>query len=79
MGYLWPLFLLGVAIGLWEYAINDISLSRNVYTGSVLLGLISVLLLIITLLSTGIMYIIAVLLIGAGIWLVINNRSKRNW
>ncbi|AHM67011.1 hypothetical protein ACT3XG_16400 [Paenibacillus polymyxa] len=79
MVYLWPMFLLGVAIGLWEYAINDISLSRNVYTGSVLLGLISVLLLIITLLSTGIMYIIAVLLIGAGIWLVINNRSKRNW
>ncbi|WP_348623115.1 hypothetical protein ABFT51_18325 [Paenibacillus peoriae] len=77
MAYLWPLLLLGVAIGLWEYAINDISLSRNVYTGGVILGLVSVLLLVITSLRTGIIYVIAVLLIGAGIWLVLNNRGKR--
>ncbi|APB70463.1 hypothetical protein C5G87_18045 [Paenibacillus peoriae] len=77
MAYLWPLLLLGVAIGLWQYAINDISLSRNVYTGGVILGLISVFLLVITLLRTGIIYVIAVLLIGAGIWLVLNNRGKR--
>lgn len=79
MAYLWPLLLLGVATGLWEYAINDISLSRNVYTGSVILAVISLLLLVVTLLRTGIMYIIAVLLIGVGIWLVVNNRGKRKW
>lgn len=79
MAYLWPLLLLGVAVGLWEYAINDISLSRNVYTGGVILGLVSVFLLVITLLRTGIIYVIAVLLIGAGIWLVVNNRGKRKW
>ncbi|EHS56956.1 hypothetical protein [Paenibacillus sp. Aloe-11] len=79
MAYLWPLLLLGVAIGLWEYAINDLSLSRNVYTGGVILGLVSVVLLMISLLRTGIIYIIAVLLIGAGIWLVVNNRGTRKW
>ncbi|MNJ80073.1 hypothetical protein D3C77_783190 [compost metagenome] len=68
-----------MAVGLWEYAINDISLSRNVYTGGVILGLVSVFLLVITLLRTGIIYVIAVLLIGAGIWLVVNNRGKRKW
>lgn len=79
MAYLWPLLLLGVAIGLWEYAINDLSLSRIVYTGSVIVGLVSLLLLMISLLRTGIIYIIAVLLIGAGIWLVLNNLGKRKW
>jgi hypothetical protein len=77
MAYLWPLLLLGVAIGLWEYAINDLSLSRNVYTGGVILGLVSVILLMISLLRTGIIYIIAVLLIGVGIWLLLNNRGTR--
>lgn len=79
MAYLWPLLLLGVAIGLWEYAINDLSLSRIVYTWSVIVGLVSLLLLMISLLRTSIIYIIAVLLIGAGIWLVLNNLGKRKW
>ncbi|MCC3380043.1 hypothetical protein ACFQ5D_05975 [Paenibacillus farraposensis] len=79
MAYLWPLLFLGIAIGLWGYAINDISMSRNVYTGSLILGLISVLLLIISLLRTGLIYMIAILLIGAGIWMVVKDRGKRNW
>ncbi|WP_431087823.1 hypothetical protein [Paenibacillus sp. 8b26] len=79
MAYLWPLLLLGVAVGLWEYAINDVTLPRTVYTGSMILGLVSVLLLIISMLRTGIIYVFAVVLIGAGIWLMVNNRTKRKW
>ncbi|MGW8957135.1 hypothetical protein [Paenibacillus sp. NPDC055715] len=77
MAYLWPVLLLGVAVGLWEYAIHDITLPRTVYTGSMILGLVAVILLIISMSRTGMIYAVAVVLIGAGIWLMVNNRTKR--
>ncbi|CAM2829239.1 hypothetical protein PASE110613_03095 [Paenibacillus sediminis] len=80
MSYLWPTFILGVATGLYEYYEFEQPKPRGVMTASVLLGVISIILLGFTLLRTSIIYVIAVLLIAGGIWMIWNRgKSSRGW
>lgn len=82
MGRLWPVLLLGVAIGLLEYAMVDRRRPPEVLTAAFILGGISIILLAFTLLHSGIIYVLAVLLILGGIWLLFgrgNGRQRKGW
>ncbi|MFC5703625.1 hypothetical protein ACFPVX_20255 [Cohnella faecalis] len=77
MRYLWPLFPFAIAVGLYEYYIFGYSRSRTIWTISVVLGGLSILLFALTLLWTWGIYLFAVVLIGVGAWLVL--RRPKIW
>ncbi|WP_046214735.1 hypothetical protein [Paenibacillus wulumuqiensis] len=81
MAYLWPLLLLGIAVGLYEYyMLSPFAVSRNIGFAAVILGALSIILLFFSLLGTSALYLIALLLIAAGIWMLLNrSNSKRGW
>ena len=82
---LWPLFITGVGIGLFEYYWHDRLSASGLLPVSIGLIALSLLLLFFMWLSTGAMYVIAVLLILAGIWLMYGRgraargNRKRGW
>ncbi|WP_276355956.1 hypothetical protein [Cohnella caldifontis] len=77
MKYLWPFFLFAVAVGLYEYYIFGYSRSQMVWTASVGLAAISIILFGMTLLWTWGVYLLAAVLIAFGAWLVL--RRPRIW
>jgi hypothetical protein len=77
MKYLWPFFLFAVAVGLYEYDVFGYTRSRTLWTASMGLALVSVLLFAMTLLWTWGVYLLALVLIGLGGWLVL--RRPRIW
>jgi len=77
MKYLWPFFLLAVAVGLFEYHLFGNSRSRYLWLASVSLALLSLLLFGMTLLWTWGAYLLAAALIALGSWLVV--RKPRLW
>lgn len=77
MLYLWPIFILGVAVGLYEYyAFGE--RDRSVWTAALVLGIVSLALLSLMLLWTIGIYFVALILIVVGLWLVFSNK-KRTW
>lgn len=70
MSHLWPLLLFGIAAGLYEYSMFASARTGGLMTSSVILGVLSLLLLIFSLLGTGALYLLAAVLIAAGIWLI---------
>jgi hypothetical protein len=77
MKYLWPFFLLAVAVGLYEYHLFGNVRSRGLWLASVSLAVLSVGLFGLTLLWTWGAYVLAAILIAVGSWLVI--RRPRMW
>jgi hypothetical protein len=77
MRYLWPFFPFAVAVGLYEYYVLGYSRSRTIWTAAVGLAVLSVFLFGMTLLWTWGIYLLAIALIGAGVWLVFNR--QRIW
>jgi hypothetical protein len=77
MTYLWPGFIFGVAVGLYELHIFNRNSRRNTLTAAYILAIISVVLFIISFLFTASIYAIALILIGIGF--VIMLRRKRSW
>jgi hypothetical protein len=77
MKYLWPLFLFAVAVGLYEYYIFGPVRNRSVWVASVGLGAISLLMFVMTLLWTWGVYLLALILIGIGTYLVL--RRPKIW
>lgn len=73
--YLWPFFPFAAAVGLYEYYIFGYSKTRAIWTAAVGIGALSLLLFGLTLLWTWGVYVFAVALIGAGIWLVLRRPS----
>jgi hypothetical protein len=71
MKYMWPLFLLAIAVGLYEFYVFGYSRSRQVWTAAVLLAALSIVLFGMTLLWTWGIYVLAAGLIGFGTWLVL--------
>ncbi|MEW4370612.1 hypothetical protein [Paenibacillus kandeliae] len=70
MDYLWPLLITGVALGMYEYyALSPFRVDRRIGIGAILLGLLSALLLLISILGSVLLYIIAIVLISGGVWL----------
>lgn len=82
MAHLWPLLLLGVAVGLYEYSLYSPARTGGLATTAVILGLLSLVLFIFSLLGTGALYLLGAVLIAAGIWLIAGRRkpgSRRKW
>lgn len=82
MKYLWPLLLFGVAVGLYEYSLYASTRTGGVSVIAVTLGLISLALCIFSLFGTGAIYLIGIVLVAAGIWLITGrgkSRSRNTW
>jgi hypothetical protein len=71
MKYMWPLFLLAIAVGLYEFYVFGYIRSRQVWTAAVFLAALSIVLFGMTLLWTWGIYVLAAGLIGFGTWLVL--------
>ncbi|MEK3882535.1 hypothetical protein [Paenibacillus sp. PL2-23] len=74
--YLWPVFLLGAAAGLYEYYMFGSNAPRIVLTASIALGAVSMLFLVLILLWSWGIYLIAGLLIAAGAWMMFGRRRR---
>lgn len=75
MTYLWPGFLLGVAIGLYEYFLFSDVKPRGALIASLIVGTISIIMFGFTLMSTGAIYVIAIALILIGVFLIMRRPS----
>ncbi|UVI32167.1 hypothetical protein [Paenibacillus spongiae] len=77
MQYVWPFFILGVAVGLYEYHLFDTSHPKQPLTAAIILALVAISLFIIMLLWGWGVYLIAAVLIAIGAWLVTGGRRAR--
>ncbi|HEY4431515.1 MAG TPA: hypothetical protein VGN87_10790 [Paenibacillus sp.] len=81
MKYLWPVLLLGIAVGLYEYFINS-PRRTGLSVIAVILGVLSIVLCIFSLMGTGVIYLIGIVFIVAGIWLITGRgrtRGRNRW
>ncbi|MBH5316928.1 hypothetical protein I6N90_03785 [Paenibacillus sp. GSMTC-2017] len=74
--YLWPMFILGIAAGLYEYYMFGSSIPRVVFRASIALAAASVLFLVISLMWSWGIYLVAVLFIAAGAWMMFGKRKR---
>ncbi|MNO36389.1 hypothetical protein D3C76_264580 [compost metagenome] len=82
MKYLWPVLLLGIAVGLYEYSINTPRRTGGLSVIAVILGVLSIALCIFSLMGTGVIYLIGIVFIAAGIWLITGRgrtRGRNRW
>lgn len=85
MSFLWPILILGIAVGLYEYYLYETPRPAAALPMAVVLTLLSITILIFTWLNTGVLYVLALVLIAFGIWLIYgrkrSNRGKssRGW
>ncbi|RCX22798.1 hypothetical protein DFP94_101383 [Fontibacillus phaseoli] len=78
--YTWPGFILGIAVGLYEYEFFSPVRQKGVLIAAVILGAVSVVLLGVTLFSLALIYLVAAVLIIGGIWLIAaRGKSRRGW
>ncbi|WP_442603737.1 hypothetical protein [Paenibacillus sp. KN14-4R] len=77
MSSLWPGFIFGIAVGLYEVSIFERQSDRSFFTASIVLAILSVVLFVLTLLVQGGIYFIVTLLVLAGIYFII--RKPRIW
>lgn len=75
--YLWPGYIFGVAVGLYEVYFFNKNSSRGYVTAAMILSIISVVMFGLSLLSTMGIYLIILVLLLAGIFLII--RKPRSW
>ncbi|GIP25149.1 hypothetical protein J23TS9_02790 [Paenibacillus sp. J23TS9] len=71
MSFLWPVLLLGIAVGAYEYYLFESPKPAGVLPFALILGLVSLVLLFFTLLHTGAIYVLAILLIVLGLWFIL--------
>jgi hypothetical protein len=77
MKYLWPFFILSVGVGLYEYYVFGPDRSKSLWTLSLALIAVSVLLFFMTLLWSWGAYLLAVILIAVGAWMVLKRPRFR--
>lgn len=70
MASLWPLLILGIGVGVYEYYLFEYPRPGGALPIAVGLIALSVIIFIFTWLQTGAFYVIALVLIAAGIWLI---------
>jgi hypothetical protein len=75
MAYLWPGFIFGVAVGLYELHIFNRSGSRGPFTAALVLAVVSFVFFAIAFLFTIGIYFIAVVLIGIGLIMMVKRRK----
>ncbi|WP_138751942.1 hypothetical protein [Paenibacillus sinopodophylli] len=74
--YLWPLFIFGVAAGLYEYYLFGSSIPRVVLSASIALAAASAVFVVLVLLWSWGIYAIAAALIAAGGWMMLSKRKR---
>ncbi|MGF7046126.1 putative membrane protein [Paenibacillus sp. DS2015] len=85
MKNLWPAWILGIAVGLYEYYIYKSPRARAALTVSVLLGVLTLIFFFFSLLYSSIIYILALGLIVFGAWCIWGPKKRtkrklnRNW
>lgn len=77
MSYIWPGFILGIAVGLYEFYLFDQSNPKGALVAAFILAIMSGVFFGFTLLSTAGIYIIALALIGVGAAMMV--RKPRAW
>ncbi|MDQ0059376.1 hypothetical protein [Paenibacillus harenae] len=77
--YLWPLFIFGVAAGLYEYYLFGSSRQRVLFRAALALAAASAVFIVLVLMWSWGIYAIAVVLIGAGAWMTLGRGSRRRW
>ncbi|SEB41400.1 hypothetical protein [Paenibacillus sp. GP183] len=77
MGYIWPGFIFGVAVGLYEFYIFNRDSDRNIRTVSIVLAVLAAALFLMMILFKVGIYLIALLLVLAGILIIM--RKPRVW
>lgn len=77
MSYLWPGFIFGVAVGLYEFFLFSDDKPRGALVASMILGIISIVFFGFTLMTTSGIYVIAAALILIGIYLIV--RRPNAW
>jgi uncharacterized membrane protein len=77
MVYLWPGFIFGVAVGLYELHIFNRNSPRGTFIAAFILAVISLVFFTIAFLFTVSIYIIALALIGIGVVMLL--KRKRTW
>ncbi|MGG1553090.1 hypothetical protein [Paenibacillus ferrarius] len=75
MSYLWPGFILGIAIGLYELYLYDRGSDRSIWIAALVLGVLSAVFFAITLLVKLGIYIIALILVIAGLGMIFRKRK----
>lgn len=76
MSYLWPGFILGVAVGLYEVHLFDRHSPKGVWVASMILAAISAIFFAFTLLYAVGVYFIAIVLLVAGVWMMMSRRVR---
>ncbi|KOR88403.1 hypothetical protein [Paenibacillus solani] len=76
MAALWPVLILGVAVGLYEYYLYETPRPGGALPIALGLTLLSILIFIFSWFKTGALYIIALILIAAGIWMIIGRKRS---
>lgn len=78
--YTWPGFILGIAVGLYEYEFFSSVRQNGVMIAAVIVGAVSIILFGITLFSLALIYLIAIALIIGGVWLIAaRGKTRRSW
>lgn len=78
--YTWPGFILGIAVGLFEYDRFGRHHQQGVLAGALILGALSIILLSLSLFSWSFIYLLAIILIIGGIYLITARGSaRRKW
>ncbi|MGN7454976.1 hypothetical protein ACTHPH_09195 [Paenibacillus pasadenensis] len=76
MNYLWPFFILGLAVGLYEYYTFDSSHPRSAFTiAAALAGVWALCMIFVLLWSWGI-YLIAFALVALGGWMMVSKKAR---
>ncbi|GAA3403872.1 hypothetical protein ACFFNY_02915 [Paenibacillus hodogayensis] len=76
MAYLWPGFILALAVGLYEYYLFDKQSPRSTLIAAVVLAVISGICFSMTVLFTAGVYFVALALIVVGAYLIYNKRRR---
>ncbi|GIP57766.1 hypothetical protein QNH46_16275 [Paenibacillus woosongensis] len=77
---LWPAFILGIAVGLFEYYAYSPQRQSGMLLMAIVLAAASIFLLGWSLFAFSFVYLLAIIMIAAGIWLIVNRGdSRRIW
>ncbi|MCA1293021.1 hypothetical protein LBW89_08320 [Paenibacillus sp. alder61] len=78
--YTWPGLILGIAVGLYEYEYFSKMRQSGVLLAAVILAAVSVICFGFTLFSLALIYVVAIVLIAVGTWLIAaRGKTRRNW
>ncbi|ALS27326.1 hypothetical protein ABEV74_16680 [Paenibacillus cisolokensis] len=79
MKYVWPFFILGLAVGLYEFYLFESSRPRFAFTASVALAAVSAAAFALILLWKWGVYLIAIALIAVGAWMMYGRKARSRW